>query len=125
MTADARPDGDTEERSGVRVRPYAMTGGRTRAATHLEIETILVATDLGRRQAAAMAHERGRIVRLCAEAMSVAEVSARLHLPLGVARVLAGDLVSEGCLDFNRDRDAGASPDVNLLERVFDGLRSL
>lgn len=114
------PDGN-----GLRVRPYALTGGRTRAQTEIEIETILVRTAAGDVRADRMAMERGDILRLCATPHSLAEISAHLHLPLGVARVLAGDLCDEGFLDFNRDHATNGRPSLRLLERVFDGLQAL
>jgi hypothetical protein len=117
--------GTEGEEIGLRVRPYAMTGGRTRAATDLPIETILLVTTSGRERSAKMPFEKGEIVRLCSEPISVAEVSAYLKLPLGVARVLAGDLVADGLLDFNRSHNSGKRPDLKLLERVFDGLQAL
>jgi len=114
------PDGH-----GLRVRPYALTGGRTRSRTDLSIETILVRTAAGDVRAERMAMEKGDILRLCREPSSLAEISAHCHLPLGVARVLAGDLCDEGLLDFNRDHANGERPSLRLLERVFDGLQAL
>lgn len=111
--------------AGLRVRPYALTGGRTRSHTELAIETVLVRTPAGDSRSLRMPMERGDILRLCHAPMSVAEVSAHLHLPLGVARVLTGDLCDEGLLDFNRDHASGERPSVSLLERVFDGLQAL
>ncbi len=116
----------SHEGAGLRVRPYALTGGRTRARTELSIETILVRTATGAaRPARSTMEERGRIVDLCASPTSLAEISAHLQLPLGVARVLAGDLCDEGLLDFNREHVTDGRPGVNLLERVFDGLQAL
>lgn len=114
------PDG-----AGLRVRPYALTGGRTRAQTDIAIETILVRTASGDVRAERMPMERGEILRLCREPSSLAEISAHLHLPLGVARVLAGDLCDEGLLEFNRDHVTDGRPSLRLLERVFDGLQAL
>jgi hypothetical protein len=111
--------------AGLRVRPYALTGGRTRSQTELSIETILVRTAAGDVRAERMPMERGDILRLCREPSSVAEISAHLHLPLGVARVLAGDLCDEGFLDFNREHATSERPSLRLLERVFDGLQAL
>lgn len=111
--------------AGLRVRPYAITGGRTRARTEIGLETILVRTAAGDVRAERMAMERGDILRLCRTPSSLAEVSAHLHIPLGVARVLAGDLCDEGFLDFNREHAAGGRPSLRLLERVFDGLQAL
>jgi hypothetical protein len=111
--------------AGLRVRPYALTGGRTRARTELAIETILVRTAAGDVRAERMPMEKGDILRLCREPSSLAEISAHCHIPLGVARVLAGDLCDEGFLDFNRDHASGDRPSLRLLERVFDGLQAL
>lgn len=113
------------EESGIRIRPYAMTGGRTRSKTYLQIETILQVTPTGAEKADRLPFEKGQIVRLCMAPMSVAEVSAHLKIALGVARVLAGDLVDAGLLDYNRSQGSGKKPDLKLLERVFDGLQAL
>lgn len=109
----------------LRVRPYAITGGRTRSTTDIPLETIVVTTDKGRDLAARLTMERAKIVEMCADPLSVAEISAYLHVPLGVARVLVGDMTEEGLVDFNRARSAGDRPDLKLLERVLDGLQAL
>lgn len=113
------------DEDGLRVRPYALTGGRTRSRTALSIETILVLTPAGEARAERMGMEKGSILRLCRAPSSVAEISAHLHLPLGVARVLAGDLCDDGLLDFDRDAATDGRPSLRLLERVFDGLQAL
>ena len=65
---------------------------------------------------------------LCRSARSVAEVSALLRLPLGVARVLVADMAVEGLLRLHQSQSpttAGGQPDLRLLERVLSGLRKL
>ena len=109
---------------GLRVRPYAITGGRTRAATDVPIEAIVYRTPKGDQATSALSMERGQIIKLLATPQSCAEVSARLRLPLGVARVVLGDLVDEGYLALNT-RSATGRPDLRLLERVLDGLQAL
>ena len=76
-----------------RVRPYAMTGGRTRP-THddLEIETLVSTTSVGE-QTPKLTVEQRAIAALCHEILSIAEVSARLHLPLGIIRIPVGEEV--------------------------------
>jgi uncharacterized protein DUF742 len=108
-----------------RVRPYAMTGGRTRP-THddLEIET-LVSTTSTREQTPNLTVEQRAIAALCHEILSIAEVSARLHLPLGVIRILVGDMADEHLVIVHRPAHAGDRPDLALLERVLDGLHSI
>jgi hypothetical protein len=57
--------------------------------------------------------------------ISVAEVSAHLHIPLGVARVLVGDMTAAGLVEVHRPRATGERPDLVLLERVLDGIRAI
>jgi hypothetical protein len=52
---------------------------------------------------------------------------AYLHRPLGVARVIVGDMTAEGLLTSSAPQFTGAGqrPDLSLLERVLDGLQAL
>ena len=107
-----------------RVRPYAMTGGRTRPThTDLEVEALVSTTPDGD-QAPKLTVEQRAIAALCHDLLSVAEVSARLHLPLGVIRVLVGDMADERLVVVYRPAHAGDRPDLALLERVLHGLRT-
>ncbi|MFD9301222.1 DUF742 domain-containing protein [Streptomyces sp. NPDC060048] len=109
------------------VRPYAMTGGRTRPRYQLAIEALVSTTaDPARLQGQLPEHQR--ICRLCQEIKSVAEISALLTIPLGVARILVADLAEAGLVAIHQpggDESAGGQPDVTLLERVLSGLRKL
>ncbi|MEV7420936.1 DUF742 domain-containing protein [Streptomyces sp. NPDC089919] len=109
------------------VRPYAMTGGRTRPRYQLAIEALVSTTaDPSRLQGQLPEHQR--ICRLCQEIKSVAEISALLSIPLGVARILVADLAEAGLVAIHQpggDQSAGGQPDVTLLERVLSGLRKL
>ncbi|CAL9552337.1 hypothetical protein SUDANB120_04468 [Streptomyces sp. enrichment culture] len=109
------------------VRPYAMTGGRTRPRYQLAIEALVSTTaDPARLQGQLPEHQR--ICRLCLEIKSVAEISALLSIPLGVARILVADLAEAGLVAIHQpggDESAGGQPDVTLLERVLSGLRKL
>jgi hypothetical protein len=109
---------------GLRVRPYAITGGRTRARTDVPIEAIVYRTPQGEQTGSTLALERGQILALLAAPQSTAEISAHLHLPLGVTRVVLGDLIDEGYVAVN-SRSANGRPDLRLLERVLDGLQAL
>ncbi len=68
--------------------------------------------------------EHARIRALCARPRSVAEVAALTGVPLGVARVLLGDMLTAGAVSVHRTADAGG-PDLALMERVLSGLRRL
>ncbi|MFI9625698.1 DUF742 domain-containing protein [Streptomyces sp. NPDC052042] len=109
------------------VRPYAMTGGRTRPRYQLAIEALVSTTaDPSRLQGQLPEHQR--ICRLCFEIKSVAEISALLSIPLGVVRILVADLAEAGLVAIHQpggDESAGGQPDVTLLERVLSGLRKL
>ncbi|MFG3494657.1 DUF742 domain-containing protein [Streptomyces sp. NPDC047928] len=109
------------------VRPYAMTGGRTRPRYQLAIEA-LVSTTADPSRLHGQLPEHQRICRLCIEIKSVAEISALLSIPLGVARILVADLAEAGLVAIHQpggDEAAGGQPDVTLLERVLSGLRKL
>jgi len=69
--------------------------------------------------------ESHRIVDLCVSAMSLAEVSARMLLPVGVVRVLVGDLVTAGVVWVDDPHSVEHATDVRLLERLLDGIRAL
>jgi uncharacterized protein DUF742 len=119
---------DRSRDNRLRVRPYALTGGRVRSSTELALETIVRVTSRGEKDAAGLPTERREILELCAAPTSIAEVSAHLSLPLGVARVLVGDMVTDGFLDSHStpvSDEAGSRPDLRLLERVLDGLQAL
>jgi hypothetical protein len=108
-----------------RVRPYAMTGGRTRP-THddLEIEALVSTTSVGE-QTPKLTVEQRAIAALCHDLLSIAEVSARLHLPLGVVRILVGDMADEHLVMVYRPAQAGDRSDLALLERVLYGLHTV
>lgn len=116
---------DSGQPSGLRVRPYTMTRGRTTTDVELTIETMIRATPEQATGRTSVAEARA-IVTLCADPQSVAEISAHLVIPLQVVKVLVGDLVSIGAVTTHRGgfQDDGR-PDLALLERVLDGLQSL
>ncbi|MER5868095.1 DUF742 domain-containing protein [Kitasatospora sp. NPDC002040] len=118
---------DDDHDSGPLIRPFAMTGGRTRPRYELALEA-LVSANVSPDRLASMLPEHQRICTLCTEVKSVAEVSALLNLPLGVARILVADLAEAGLVAIHQPAAGGESgnqPDVTLLERVLSGLRKL
>ncbi len=121
MSANDLPDDLFRAR---RLRPYLITGGRTRASVDLAMETQIRSTPQGTASLAQLDHEREALVRMCVTPMPVAEIAGRLHLPLQVARVVVSDLVVQGLVavdgPISPDR-----PDLHLLERVLEGLRTL
>ncbi|MEV0088809.1 DUF742 domain-containing protein [Saccharopolyspora sp. NPDC050642] len=111
---------------GSLVRPYARTRGRTRTDYDLAIETLVTTSERGRTQATQTRAEHRSISELCMEARSVAEVAAHLRLPLGVVRVLIGDMADTGLvLIHDSGMVVGDRPSMEFLERVLSGLRRL
>jgi Protein of unknown function (DUF742) len=107
------------------VRPYALTAGRTRAAVDLPLEATLRLDPTATRRAWAD-DVQGRIIGVC-DTRSVAEVSALVQRPIGVVRVLLGDLVQQGYVHVQATLTENSSDDerFDLLERTLRGLRAL
>lgn len=120
-TGDELPEDDGD----YLVRPYTVTGGRTEPQYQLEIEAMVRSEPYGVRDVSVLSPECQAILSFCRDWQSVAEVSAILQIPLGVARILIADLAVEGLVRIHQpDHDHGG-PDVELLERVLSGLRRL
>ncbi|MBT8226714.1 MAG: DUF742 domain-containing protein, partial [Dactylosporangium sp.] len=125
-----RPAADPEPmRRPEGVRPFVLTRGRVSDdAAEIGLETqVTMSPDAQLRGPAAMADlvpEFQTIVFLCAQPMSVAEISAQLGLHLGVTKVLVNDLRATGHLEVHcAGTDNVRSPDTIL--RVIHGLRAL
>jgi hypothetical protein len=116
-----------EEEAGPVVRPYAVTGGRTRPTSTLEMVALVATTSrgLGAARNPAMPPEQREIAFLCRHLQSVAEISAHLDLPLGVAQVLVADMASAGFVAVHRPERPDWRPDSELLRKVLDGLQRL
>lgn len=115
------------EDSAAAVRPYAWTRGRTRSDISLELETLVSTSDLGRQQARQLQEEHYAISTMCQHPRSVAEIAALMSVPLGIARVLVGDMAESGLVIVHRTASVGDDylPNLNLMERVLSGLRRL
>lgn len=109
------------------VRPYAWTRGRTKSGYELAVETLVSVSNRARSQLERLPMEHRSVADLLLEqTRSVAEVAALLSLPLGVARVLLGDMASTGTVTVHQTASTpGHVPDLALMERVLSGLRRL
>jgi uncharacterized protein DUF742 len=121
-------DGWYDEAAGPLVRPYAITSGRTPSAfakAQLDLATQVMTLRAGN-DPAGLTPEHLAIKQLCQRPLSVAELGVHLGLPLGVVRVLCGDLI-EGGVVITRSPSAqlAAAPDRDLLQAVLDGLSKL
>jgi hypothetical protein len=125
------------DRKAARVRPYSLTGGRTRFGHVLLVETFVASTaaleaaeerkELTNGGLRSVMPELRAIVELCRRMRTVAEIAALLKMPLGVVRVLLSDLADQGKIRvYGTGTGHGTGrPDRALLERVLSGLRRL
>ena len=123
---------DRDEPTGALVRPYAVTRGRTRPRLDIAMEALIETTVRGRVVAngnGGHGREHQYIAALCdGRVQSLAEIAARMQLPLGVARVLIADMATDGLVAVHEPTILDDSDDVvgtELLERVLSGLRRL
>ncbi|KDN23543.1 DUF742 domain-containing protein [Amycolatopsis rifamycinica] len=111
---------------GSRVRPYTRTGGRTRSDHNLALEALVSTSDDGRRYRGVRSVEHRRICDLCLDTRSVAEIAAHLRLPLGVVKVLVGDMADIGLVLIHQtELILGDRSSREFMERVLAGLRAL
>ncbi|WP_083931843.1 DUF742 domain-containing protein [Nocardiopsis salina] len=118
------PVGDST--AGPLVRPYTMTKGRTRPDSdggRLDLITLVVT--VADREDRTREPEHEAILRLCCKPVSVAEVSARLDVPLTVVRVLLSDLLAQGDLRTRVAAPVTKLPEKKVLQAVLDGIRRL
>jgi hypothetical protein len=108
-----------------RVRPYAMTGGRTSSRHPLLLETLVSVPGFDPTIYQALIAESRQIYALCRHVRSIAEISADLRIPLGVVRVLVSDLADEGRIRIHPTASGAGLSDHILLERVLRGLHTI
>jgi hypothetical protein len=115
-----------DHEAGPVVRPYTLTGGRSEpAASGLGLLTHVESLYAPDADTLSLQPEHREILNLTRTALSVAELAARLDLPVGVVGVVVGDLVQRNLVS---TFEAGAStrpPDDEILLAVINGLRAL
>lgn len=111
------------------VRPYALTGGRTKSKLPLELETLISVSELAGAQVdlTTVQFEHRSIMEECRTPRSVAEIAALLRVPLGVARVLISDAADAGLITVHKTVSGNGDGEAHfmLMERVLSGLRRL
>lgn len=116
-----------DEDAGPLVRSYAVTRGRTNQPRHnLDVITLIMVSDT-RSPLQRVEPEYADLLQLCRVPVSVAEVSARLNLPLAVTKILIDDLIDDGHLIFRTPipSDGTQTRDINVLRTVLNGIRNL
>jgi peroxiredoxin Q/BCP len=110
------------------VRPYTLTAGRIDSGIDLALEAPIEAVNTNAKPPSWPRNDvRGQILTWCAHSTSVAELAARLSLPLGATRFLVDDLVKQGYLRVRAPLGDSMSIDErrDLITRTLVGLRAL
>lgn len=121
-------DDDSHDRIGSEppgelIRPFLMTGGRTRSSIDdLQFETMVERTGA---DGQALRFEAARVHELAGRTIAIAEISATLDVPIGAIKVLVGDLVGSGHLRLHRTTGPAETGHVELLNRLITGLKRL
>lgn len=107
------------------MRPYALTGGRTRPSgesfdliAQVSVVSGLPADPPG------LQPEQVQVLHRCRTPTSVADLASDLDLPLGVMRILLADMRERGLIRIHRP-PANRLTDPRILREVVDGLRRL
>ena len=106
------------------VRPYAVTGGRTRSST-LGLDLITLVVAMRTPAEVDLEPEYAKTLHVCQQPISVAEVSAKLNLPLQVVKVVLSDLITQGLVIFRSANMTNETPSQQVLQAVLDGIRRL
>jgi hypothetical protein len=126
MTAVQPSDGEwLDQDAGPVVRPYALIGGLTRpSGQRLDLIDMVRAVRQGAHEPPELSPEQAELLQRCQMPTPVAELAADLDLPVGVIRILVGDLSARGLVTIHRAKPAAFS-DLKILQEVVDGLRRL
>ena len=126
MTAVQLPDAEwLDQDAGPVVRPYALIGGLARpSGERLDLIDMVRAVRRGAQEPPDLSPEQAELLPRCQMPTPIAELAADLDLPVGVIRVLVGDLRVRGLVTIHRAQPAAFS-DLKILQEVVDGLRRL
>lgn len=115
-----------DSEAGPVVRPYALTGGRTRhAGANFDLIATVTTTRAIVPDSSALTPEHLAILSLARRPASVADLASGLDLPLGVVRILLADLREFGLVIIRPPAGGAQPPGEHILREVLDGLRRL
>lgn len=105
------------------VRPYTLTGGRTRSdGMDVAIQAVVCQSEASLHVTPPIGPVELEIWQAAADRLSSADISAQLELPLGVVRVLIGDLAAAGHVELG---ETMSTADAKVIRRLIDGVRAL
>lgn len=123
MPSDTSPEGRARTRSR-RIRPYTLTGGRTRARHELLVEALVSVPDYDPALPETLMPESRMLYEHARSRASIAELSVAIAAPLGVVRVLISDLAAQGAVYVHPTAHT-YQHDREMLGRILDGLQRL
>jgi Protein of unknown function (DUF742) len=115
-----------DDAAGPVVRPYAVTRGRTRSqGRQLDLVAVVVGAAPSKMDRRWLEPEHLRLLSRCRQPITVADLASDLELPLGVVRVLIGDLRDKGLARVSTPAPSEFARDEAVLRMVLDELNSL
>ncbi|MGW6059029.1 DUF742 domain-containing protein [Streptomyces sp. NPDC055189] len=119
-----------DEEAGPLVRLYAMTAGRARTDNGAErVDLMAIVRPTAATPRGPLPPEQRALLARCAQGpRPVADLASDSGLPLGVVRVLLGDLTAQGLIHITPPESTATGkerPPAHLLREVINGLRAL
>jgi Protein of unknown function (DUF742) len=113
--------------AGPVVRPYALTRGRTRhSGEAFDLVATVTATQARIMDPGGLGPEHFSVLQLARVPATVVDIASDVDLPLGVVRILLGDLREIGLVTIEAPVPMKARQvDRNTLREVLHGLRGL
>lgn len=113
--------------AGPVVRPYALTRGRTRhSGAAFDLVATVITTNARIADPAGLGPEHISVLQLAHTPTTVVDIASDVELPLGVVRILLGDLRELGLVTIQAPIPMKARQvDRNTLREVLHGLRGL
>ncbi|MCL3998864.1 DUF742 domain-containing protein [Streptomyces lavenduligriseus] len=108
------------------VRPYTLTGGRTRSPHPLDLTTCLLARPSARLLTGLSPESESLLLHCTGTVRSLAEIAALLQQPVQIVKVLVGDLLDCDALELATPVGFDREPvETALLEALLEGLQRL
>lgn len=101
-------------------RPFVVASNRTNA-TNVSVETLVEATTPPENAR----FEKRKLLERAGTAISVAELSSHLGMPIGTTMVLVDELIDEGMLRAHQTRENSQLTDLNIMTRIIQRVREL
>jgi hypothetical protein len=114
-----------DREAGPIVRPYALTGGRSRpAGENVDLLAMVWAIRDPAPDPRILEPEHGLVLERCQPFRAVADLASDLELPIGVICILLSDMRERGLVAIRRPPQAQVT-DLKILQDVVNGLRRI